>query len=65
MSSDREHEILRELRELWRVESRLQASFERLPGAEKEARVSFLFSLGEWKARAQHLENLLDAIDVA
>ena len=64
MPRDRERQILSQLRELWRVESRLQSNFERLPAAGKEARASFLFSLAEWRNRAQQLESLLDAIDV-
>jgi len=60
MFRDRERQILRELRQLHRFESLLQASFESLSGATKEARVSFLVSLGEWSARAQRLDQLLD-----
>ena len=60
MFRDRERQILRELRQLHRFESLLQVSFESLSGARKEARVSFLVSLAEWKARAQRLDHLLD-----
>jgi hypothetical protein len=60
MFGDRERQILRELRQLHRFESLLQASFESLSGATKEARVSFLVSLAEWRARAQRLDQLLD-----
>ena len=63
MPRERERQILSELRELRRVESRLQSSFERLPSAGIEARASFLFSLAEWRSRARQLESLLDALD--
>jgi hypothetical protein len=53
-------QILHELRQLRRIESRLQARFETLRTAEPEVRWSFLNSLEEWKTRAQVLDSLLD-----
>jgi hypothetical protein len=52
--------ILRELRQLRRTESHLQAKFETLRTSEPNVRWSFLDSLEQWKMQAQVLDNLLD-----
>ena len=60
MTACQKTHILRELRQLRRIESHLQARFETLHTAEPEVRGSFLNSLEEWRTRAQMLDNLLD-----
>jgi hypothetical protein len=62
MAKHYESHILNELRQLRNYEALLQRSFGTLSTARREARVSFLASLAEWKARAQRLDSLLDAV---
>jgi hypothetical protein len=62
MAKHYERHILNELRQLRNYEVLLQRSLGTLGTARREARVSFLVSLAEWKARAQRLDSLLDAV---
>jgi len=52
--------IIHELQTLRQQELRLQASYAELAGAGREARISFLLSLGEWEANARQLERLIE-----
>ena len=60
MTGCQKNQILRELWQLHRIESQLQARFETLRTAGPEVRWSFMDSLAEWRMRAQELDNLLE-----
>jgi hypothetical protein len=53
--------VLKELRQLKKIESRLQSQWDALADSGKKVQASFLYSLTELEARATELERMLDA----